>query len=183
MSKDRQGNHAGKDERSGLRRCARGMCPGVVEGVTRGAALRSSMYGFTMLELMVASSLLILCLMITFPALANLKERSDARSAASMLSSDLLTMRYRAIADAATYRLRIDGPHGYSIERRMGVGWVAVRKRDLGRAVTIEANNSPVFTRAGAITNMATMFLSISGQKYRKVSVGITGRVKAENLK
>jgi Tfp pilus assembly protein FimT len=132
--------------------------------------------------MLVVLSLVILCLTITYPVVADMHERYSASSAASTLASDLFVTRYRAITDNTSYRLRFDGEHGYAIEALERGEWTRWRVRGFGDAIELRSNNNPVFTAAGSVSNMASIYVESGGKRYRKITIAITGRVKVERL-
>lgn len=138
--------------------------------------------GFSLIEMLVVLSLVILCMTITFPVVADLHERYSSSSAASTIASDLLVTRYRAITDNTSYRLRFDSEHGYAIERLERGEWSRWRVRGFGDGVELRSNNNPVFTAAGSVSSMASIYISSGGHRYRKITIAITGRVKVERL-
>ncbi|MEW6367732.1 MAG: hypothetical protein AB1714_24130 [Acidobacteriota bacterium] len=139
--------------------------------------------GFSLLEAIVVLCLVVLCLAISFPVLANMRDKYEASSAASTLSLDLLAVRYRALEESASYRFRFDDPSGYSIEKWTRYGWTVRLHRSFDDRVRIQSNNHPVFTHSGSVTNMATVYVSCGQQRFRKVTLSITGRVKVERLR
>ncbi len=138
--------------------------------------------GFSILELLVVMALIAICLTITMPVLANMETRYSVKSATSTLTLDLLAMRYRAVSENAGYRLRVDAPNAYVIEKKTSGEWIERRRRVFNERVTIETNNDPVFTRDGSVTSMSTTYVGCYGRRYSKVSIAITGRVKVEKL-
>ena len=139
--------------------------------------------GFSILEVLVVLFLIVLCLTFTFPVLANMHDRYAAGSAASTLSLDLLAVRYRALEENTSYRLRFENDGGYSIEKWTRDGWTERQRRSFDGGVRLESNNHPVFTPSGSVTNLATIYVSCGEYRFRKVTVAITGRVKVERLR
>lgn len=143
---------------------------------------RSSQSGYTLLEILVSSSIALMCAAIGYPMLGGIQLRHAASVGSSLISSDLLAMRYHAVAEGVHYRMRMEDDSSYLIEKQLRGAWIPVRRRRLEGPVTIESNSSPVFTPIGSVTNMATIYVEAGGMRVRKISLSIMGRVKVERL-
>lgn len=142
-----------------------------------------SQCGYTLLEILVSSSIALLCAAIGYPMLAGIQLRHAASVSSSLVSSDLLALRYHAVAEGVHYRMRMEDDSSYLLEKQLRGTWIPVRRRKLEGPVTIESNSSPVFTPTGSVTNMATIYVEAGGARVRKISLSIMGRVKVERLR
>ena len=137
--------------------------------------------GFTLIEAVLA--LAILAVIITAASLSflNLAAKYRLEKAVGEVRTALVSARAKSILNGRRFRVRF-GADFYRIEtydENSGL-WLPDASAGIeGAAVT--ANNAPVFTPEGGVTNMA-MIKIFNGWGAYKMTLAITGRIKIARL-
>jgi len=134
--------------------------------------------GFTLVELLLSLSVLAVVLLLASTTFLNLAPKYELEKAVWELRSALNAARYRALFEGVSFRIKFS-PNAYAAERydESQKSWVLVEKHLL-EGVSIEANNSPVFTPEGTVTGLATIQIGNTWGRY-KITLAVTGRIKA----
>jgi len=137
--------------------------------------------GFSLLEAVI--SLFILAVMISAASLSFLNRSPKYRleKAVWEIHSRLNYARYKALFNGVKVRIKFDS-QSYSIEAydEKHKKWIREQKYFL-EGVSIHANNSPIFHPAGTVSNLASIYVSNEGGKY-KITIAISGRIKVVKL-
>jgi prepilin-type N-terminal cleavage/methylation domain-containing protein len=164
-----------------------------VSGSQHGNSARRDS-GFTLLELVVAMSVLAILLAIGTPAWMNYGKNQDARSAARATVSVLRNAQVRAVAEEVTYRVDIDSTARTLQTYRCQPGTVPlactlkVTKRLDGSSVRITsaaftnssgASTASAYFYARGTASPGTVVIQRTGRPVRQVVEveGLTGRV------
>jgi Tfp pilus assembly protein FimT len=137
--------------------------------------------GVTLVETVISLSILSMLLYLAATSFLDLAPKYELEKAVWELRSALNAARYKALFEGASFRIKLY-PSGYAEEKyEDGLkNWTLVEKHWL-EDVSIEANNSPVFTPEGTVTGLATIYVANSWGKY-KITLAITGRIKAARV-
>jgi len=138
--------------------------------------------GFTLFEAVISVALLAALVYLGSTSFLKMAPRYSLEKAVWEVRSALNAVRYRALFEGASYRVRFAGP-AYSIERydESAKEWVLAARTSLEN-VAIESNNTPVFTPEGTVTGLATIIVSNSWGSY-KITLAITGRIKTARIR
>lgn len=137
--------------------------------------------GFSLLETTLVLFLLAILVSASAISFSSLAPKYNLHIAVWEITSRLNYARYKAILHGASRKV-IFFPDGYAIERydENEKLW-----RPEGRfildGVHVASNNSPIFSPAGTVTNLATITLSNSWGGY-KITIAISGRIKTTRL-
>lgn len=133
--------------------------------------------GFNLIEILIVIFILGCLFGFVWPEITKANWRFDLEKAVWQVHATMNYLKYRALKDGFSYRLKIDF-NGYAVEKYNpdDEAWLQVEKSILS-GVTLEATNSPTFSPAGTISNMATITISNQAGSYR-LSIAITGRIK-----
>lgn len=137
--------------------------------------------GFTLIEIAVVLAILATMIsMASFP-LMNLAAKYRLEKAAGEVRAALNTARVKSILDGLNYRVRfeagrcliekyVENANAWNLDAAAGF-----------EGATVEANNTPVFTPEGTVTNLATIRVTNRWGGY-KMTLAITGRIKTSRL-
>ena len=116
--------------------------------------------GFTLFEAVVSIALLSTLVYLGSVSFLKMAPRYGLEKAVWEVRSALNSVRYRALFEGASYRVRFSGST-YSTERydEAAKTW-ALASRTLLESVSIAANNAPVFTAEGTVTGLATITIA-----------------------
>lgn len=133
--------------------------------------------GFSLLETVIALSLLLL---LTFFGSLSLKQtapRIRLHNAAWEIHSRLNWARYKAVYSGEKIKTVFEAD-GYTLFAFDAVQnrWQFLQTHRLD-GVSISANNSPIFHPGGTVSNLATILIYNSAGGYR-ITLAITGRIK-----
>lgn len=142
---------------------------------------RPSSKGFTLFEAVVSIALLAALVYMGSTSFLKMAPRYSLEKAVWEVRSALNAVRYRALFEGVSCRVRFAGP-AYSIEKydESAKEWVLASRTSLEN-VAIESNNTPVFTPEGTVTGLATIVVSNSWGSY-KLTLAITGRIKSTRI-
>lgn len=134
--------------------------------------------GFTLVEVAISLSVLAMLIYLASTSFLNLIPKYELEKAVWEVRSALNTARYKALFEGTSFRFKLQ-PNSYSLEKYADDAktWTLVEKHVL-EDVSIEANNSPIFTAEGTVTGLATIYIGNDWGRY-KITLAITGRIKA----
>jgi len=137
--------------------------------------------GFTLIETVLALSLLAIMTYLASFSLLGLADKYRLEKATWNVRAVLSTARAKAVLDGVDYRVRFRPDH-VLLERfdEDAGNWRVEASSWIDDAV-IEANNSPVFSPEGMVTNLATVKVTNGWGGY-KLTLAITGRIKTVRL-
>jgi len=137
--------------------------------------------GFTLIETVFALSIMgVLIYMASF-SLLNLVPKYKLEKAVWEVRAALNTARAKSILDGLNYRVRLHA-ESYALEKYDEDSKTWRQETSSGiEGATIDANNTPVFTPEGSVTNLATIRITNGWGGY-KITLAITGRVKVARL-
>ncbi len=137
--------------------------------------------GFSLLETSVVLFISAVAISLFSYAFLNLPPKYKLRKAVREIHSSLNHARYKALFEGIKVRVSFSS-HRMTLEKFSDKekNW-AVAQESLIEGVTIYANNSPIFHPRGAVSNLASIYISNSSGKY-KITLAITGRIKAVKL-
>ena len=136
--------------------------------------------GATLLDLLIASAILLLLFAIGIPTLSRLRSPYTLSSTTRQIAADLQAARLRAIAHNVRYRVKfVAAPASYTIEREQAGSWVAdsapqplPRGAQLG---TVSPGN-PIFDTRGMVASQVAIPVTVSGSGTRTVTVNVLGK-------
>lgn len=133
--------------------------------------------GFNLIEILIVIFILGCLFGFIWPEITKASWRFGLEKAVWEVHATMNYLKYRALKDSFSYRLKIYF-NGYAVEKYNPDDevWLQVEKSILS-GVTLEATNSPTFSPAGTVSNMATITISNQAGSYR-LSIAITGRIK-----
>ncbi len=137
--------------------------------------------GFTLIETLLALSMLAAMTYLASFSLMGLTDKYRLEKAVWNVRAVLSSARAKAVLDGVDYRVRFRPDH-VLLERfdEEAGNWRAEASSWIEGAA-IEANNSPVFTPEGMVTNLATVKVTNGWGGY-KLTLAITGRIKSVRL-
>ncbi|HLA26618.1 MAG TPA: GspH/FimT family pseudopilin [Syntrophales bacterium] len=151
--------------------------------------------GFTLIELMIVIAIMGIMMALAVPSYQTYMAQRRLNGAARQVMSDLMAARMKAITQNNEFKVffpgshsgALSGNHQYQIlddDDDDGASSTdeAIEIKDIQTNytdVTMNANNNPVFSPKGTVTNLATVTLSNS-RGSKTVSIAITGRVKID---
>ncbi len=146
-----------------------------------GHPMRSARVGFSLVETLIACSLLASVVCLAAVSFQRLVPKYRLKNAAWEVQSRLAYARTRSAFDGTPIRLRFEA-ESYSIERYDGGAnaWKALRTSRL-EGVTVRANNTPTFYPQGTVSDLATILVSNSDGAYR-ITLAISGKVTVRRL-
>jgi prepilin-type N-terminal cleavage/methylation domain-containing protein len=137
--------------------------------------------GFTLIEIVIVLAILAMAIsMASFP-LMNLAEKIRLEKAVGEVRAALNTARIKALLDGVNFRVRF-AENRFEIEKfdEDAESWTLDTAAGFEGAA-VEANNSPIFTPEGTVTNLATIRVVNRWGGY-KMTLAITGRIKTIRL-
>lgn len=137
--------------------------------------------GFTLVEIIVALAILAILISLAYVPLMNLVDKYRLEKAVGEVRAALNTGRAKAILDGLNYRVRF-AANRCEIEKydEDAKAWIIEAAAGFEGAA-VEANNNPVFTPEGTVTNLATIRVANRRGGY-KLTLAITGRIKIVRL-
>jgi Tfp pilus assembly protein FimT len=172
--------------------CATGLAGELLDPVVRASTVLRSQKGFTMMELMVIITMMMILARITYPRMATLMGTYRLETAGRNLAAELQKARFRAIAESTCYKVVFDGTaKTYKFQKlSTGLCTAAGTYVDDGVAKPIESSNSisvsatqsPIFTSRGSLVTGTQTTITLTGfNSWRHlVAVDITGRVSVK---
>lgn len=137
--------------------------------------------GFTLVEIVLALAILAIVVSLAAVPLMNLADKYRLERAVGEVRAALNTARSRAILEGVDYRVHFAADR-CRIEKREEKTETWVVETAVGfEGAAVEANNSPVFTPEGAVTNLATIRVANRRGGY-KLTLAITGRIKIARI-
>ena len=135
--------------------------------------------GVTLLEIVTATALLSLLLVIGVPRLARLRGPYTLVGASRQVAADLQLARQRAIARNARYRITFSSM-AYRLERETSPSSFVTEVGPIGlphgALIGEVAPGSPVFDTRGMLAANVTVPITVSGIGTRTVTINVLGR-------
>lgn len=133
--------------------------------------------GFTLIEAVLAIALLAAMTYLASFSLMGLTDKYELEKAVWEVRAALSTARVKSVLDSLDHRVRFRPDHVF-LERfdEETEQWLGLSSSRIEGAV-IEANNSPIFTPEGTVTNLATIKVTNGWGGYQ-LTLAITGRIK-----
>jgi len=137
--------------------------------------------GFSLIELLVAVSLLAVFIGIMSYSFLNLSPKYKLKRAVWEIHSRMNFARYKAIFDGTKIRITFND-YSYFLEKydESQNKWQPGQKYFLD-GVTVQANNTPTFYPGGTVSNLASIYVFNSWGKY-KITLAISGRIKITEI-
>jgi len=137
--------------------------------------------GFSLLEAVIAVSLLALMTFFGSLSLKHTAPRIRLHNAAWEIHSRMNWARYKAVYSGEKIKTVFEAD-GYTLFAFDAVQnrWRPLRTHRL-EGVIVSANNSPIFHPGGTVSNLATILINNSAGGYR-ITLAITGRIKLTKL-
>lgn len=150
--------------------------------------------GFTLLEMLLVLSLLLLILLISGFGFMELVPKIRLEGAVQHLIRDFQSIRMKAIGQNCSYRIQITpGQNQYWIERESLAGnnrWPGVQEGDIRKfddpgnpaaypgVSLVSSSNHPVFSPRGTVAGSTIILKNSSGQK--TITISSQGRIKVQ---
>jgi len=137
--------------------------------------------GVTLLEAVISLAVLSTLVYLASTAFLNLAPKYRLEKAVWEVRSALNSARYKALFECVSWRVKLN-PDSYSCEKYDDVqkSWRLMEKHLLD-GVSMQANNTPVFTAEGAVSGLATIYIFNAWGRY-KITLAITGRIKSTRV-
>lgn len=137
--------------------------------------------GFTLIETAIVLAILAMMIYLASFSLLNLSSKYRLEKAVGEVRAALNMARAKSILDGLDYRVRF-GADYYRIEKYDDASKIWLPDTWDGiEGVMIAANNSPVFTPEGSVTNLATIRVENTWGGY-KLTLALSGRIKITRL-
>ncbi|MCX6566653.1 MAG: prepilin-type N-terminal cleavage/methylation domain-containing protein [Candidatus Aminicenantes bacterium] len=137
--------------------------------------------GFTLIETALVLAIFAIIIYMAAFSFLNLASKYRLEKAVGEVRAALNTARAKSILNGCNFRVRF-GADCYRIENYDETANIWIPDTAAGiEGATVEANNTPVFTPEGAVTNLATIRISNGWGGY-KLTLAITGRIKTTRL-
>ena len=143
--------------------------------------------GFTLLECMVAATLIALLAAIAVPNLLALMPKYRLNGATREILGDLMEARMKAISlnrrvqvffkDSDHYEICDDANNDGTIEDCEGTAVIKHLQANYP-GITLGSTNNPIFSPRGTATNLATITVTNASKESKTLTISITGRVK-----
>lgn len=131
------------------------------------------------LESCLAVAIIAVVTMIAVPKLIRARENYELAATARQVASRMQSARIKAVSGNRDCRLRVTTVASYTVECKETV-WIMEDNIVLPRGLKLTANASPVFHKRGTVSPAATITVSDSHSRSRRVVVNITGRVRVD---
>jgi prepilin-type N-terminal cleavage/methylation domain-containing protein len=141
---------------------------------------RRGIRGFTLLEVMIATAILVTVLGVGLPGLARLRAPYALSGATRQIEAALQATRLRAIARNTRYRVNFNSANAtYTVQREVAGNFVdeagAQRLPDGARIGAVEPGN-PVFDTRGMMAAQVTVPVTVAGSGTRTVTTNVLGK-------
>lgn len=135
--------------------------------------------GFTLLEVLTTSALMMVLLAIAAPNLRGLRAPYAMRAATQQIEADLMAIRMRAIARNDRYRIAFSA-NNYQIERETAPNVFTLDSGPVplpsGVSIGTVSPGNPVFDTRGLLAADVTVPVMVAGGTSRTVTVNVLGR-------
>ncbi len=137
--------------------------------------------GFTLIETVLVLAIFAIIITLASISFLNLASKYRLEIAVGEVRAALNTARAKSILSGDNCRVRF-GADFYRLETYDETAHIWIPDTLAGiEGATVEANNTPVFTPEGAVTNLATIRVSNGWGGY-KLTLAITGRIRISRL-
>jgi Tfp pilus assembly protein FimT len=132
--------------------------------------------GITLLELFIALGIISLALTIMVPGFKSFFSRMEIHNGLRAMTSALSTARYKAIMMNKRVKFTIEGDK-IVLKEEISNQWQAFMHFDLEEKVSYSINASPVFSPAGSVSPLCSIYVNNETYKY-KITISMAGRIK-----
>jgi len=133
----------------------------------------------SLLESCVVVAIISIAAVVAVPSLVRSREIYELDATARQVAGKMQSARILAVSRNRDCRVRVTSEVSYLIECEDPL-WVTEESIVLPRGIRIAANASPRFHRRGNASPTATISISDSRSRSRRVIVNIAGRVRVE---
>ena len=133
----------------------------------------------SLVETCVAIAIILAVTLVAVPSLLQSRDDYIVQSAAKDVASKMHAARIRAISRNIDCRLRVISPDTYAVEC-MDPVWAVTETIALPRGMKIAQNAPPEFHRLGNVVPTATITVSNTAGRQKKVIVNNGGRIRIE---
>jgi Tfp pilus assembly protein FimT len=144
------------------------------------SARHSKSRGTTLLDVLVATAIMLVLLAIGVPNMARLRSPYALAGATRQIAADLQATRQRAIARNVRYRINFDAAHAsYTIEREQAGNWVsdsAPQPLPTGAQLGAVTPSNPIFDTRGMLAAQVSVPVTVTGSGTRTVTVNVLGK-------
>ncbi len=137
--------------------------------------------GFTVIELLIAVTISALIIVGGFSGFRSYQSRSYIQQTLRTITSAFNTARYKAIEDNRSVKVTIQGSTLLLLQSNDG-DWQEVRRFHLEQHVDVDMNASPVFTPAGSVAPLCSVYVRNEHYTY-KITISIAGRLKTIRIR
>jgi Tfp pilus assembly protein FimT len=141
---------------------------------------RSRQRGTSLLEILIATGVLLTLVTIGLPRLSTLRAPYVLVGTTRQISAAVQAARQRAIARNVRYRVTfVPDPAGYTIERDSGGTWVTdlpMQLLPMGATLGTVTPGNPVFDTRGMLAAQVTVPVTVTGAGTKTVTVNVLGR-------
>ena len=134
----------------------------------------------TLLESCMSAAIIGAVTLITVPALLKSRDDYALHTAAHDVATKMNLARIHAVSRNRDCRLRVTSTVSYAVECQEGSNWLLSDAIVVPRGVTIAANAKPEFHRLGNVSPTATITLSNTAGRQKKVVVNNGGRIRID---
>ncbi|NIM14261.1 MAG: hypothetical protein GTO45_19675 [Candidatus Aminicenantes bacterium] len=132
--------------------------------------------GITLLELFIALGIISLALTIVVPGFKSFYSRMEINNGLRAVTSALSTARYKAIMMNKRVKFTIEGDK-IVLNEKQSNQWQAFMHFDLEENVSFSINASPVFSPAGSVSPLCSIYVKNKIYSY-KITISMAGRIK-----
>jgi prepilin-type N-terminal cleavage/methylation domain-containing protein len=137
--------------------------------------------GFTVIELLIAVTISAFIIVGGFSGFRAYQSRSRIQQTLRSITSAFNTARYRAIEDNRSVKVTIQGSTLLLLQSSSG-DWQELQRFYLEQHVDVDMNASPVFTPAGSVAPLCSVYVRSEHYIY-KITLSIAGRLKTVRLR
>ena len=133
----------------------------------------------SLIETLIAVSILLISIAVAIPSLFRARESYELQSAARMVESRMQSARIHAVTRNRDCRINVTSPSSYVVECQ-GSSWETIESVALPRGLTVTASARPEFHERGNVAPTATITVWNSRGQSLRVIVNINGRVRIQ---
>lgn len=136
--------------------------------------------GFTVIELLIALTLLSLIIALGVPGFKSFNKKVKISSSLRTVTLAINTARYKAVDNNRSIKLKVENNKFILLKKRDRT-WEPFMDFDPGEDVSVSINASPVFSPEGYITPLCSVYVDCCASKH-KITVSLAGRIKVTKL-
>ena len=134
--------------------------------------------GYTLVELLVALSVLGLLLAVGVPSFRGITARWDIAEGVRTVTAALYTARYNAVKMNRSVKFSIQN-NEIQLREKEGRTWEVFQTFKVESNITITGNASPVFSPSGFAAPLCSVYVESERYRYR-ITLSSAGRVKTQ---